>query len=51
MAKTLNFKSKTSYRKWLAYDKMNVKPRRGRVKPRVLIAGRPHHVKRSRRAI
>lgn len=51
MAKTLHFKSKTAYHKWLAYDKMHVRPKRGRRKPGVVIAGRPHHVKRSRRAI
>lgn len=48
VARTVNFRSKEAYRRWLAYAKMHA--RAGRVPERIKIAGRIHHVNHARRA-
>lgn len=51
MAKTLHFKSKKGYKKWLAYEHIHHVGKRHRKGnyPRVRIHGRPHKVKHHRR--
>jgi hypothetical protein len=46
--KTLNFKSKGGYKKWLAYGHMHV-PDFGKGKQRIKIAGKTHKVKHSKK--
>ena len=49
MSKTLNFKSKQAYKKWLAYNYIHNRKKMGR-KPhkRIKIRGRKHKVKHRR---
>lgn len=44
--KTLNFKSKTAYRKWLAYGHMHIRDF-GRTPVKIKIRGRAHRVRHS----
>lgn len=46
--KTLNFKSKEAYRKWLAYGHMHI-PDFGETPVGIKIRGKKHKVKHSRR--
>ena len=46
--KSVNFKSKEAYKKWLAYGHMHVKGF-GKTPLKVKIKGKPHKVKHSRK--
>jgi hypothetical protein len=45
MAKSMNFKSGSAYKKWLAYDKMHVTPGKSKHPVGVKIQGKIHKVK------
>jgi hypothetical protein len=45
MAKTLHFRNDAAYRKWLAYDKIHVNPKKSKSPKKIEIAGRPHKVR------
>ena len=45
MGKKMNFKSKASYAKWIAYDKMHITPGKSKNPVKVKIKGKTHKVK------
>ncbi len=45
--KALHFKTKTAYRKWLAYGHMHVKGFGRKPTPKIYIGGKPYKPKRS----
>ena len=47
MGKKMNFKSKASYAKWIAYDKMHITPGKSKNPVKVKIKGKTHKVKHS----
>jgi hypothetical protein len=48
MAKSMNFKSKAAYQKWLAYDKMHVSKGPSKHPVAVSVKGKKHKVNHAR---